>query len=95
MKNLDKDALIKMIHDQAKNADMWITQWERYKDVSGIRNASLAIGKLFGVYGVLIQSCDDDEDAPVEIIKLTQKYSAIWDGLHISKNIAQAISIHG
>jgi len=95
MKTLDKEALIKLIHAQAKSADLWITQWERYKDVSGVRNASLAIGKMFGMYNVLINSNGMADDAPEETIELMQKYSAIWDELHISRDIARAISNNG
>jgi len=92
MKNLNKETLIMLIHAQARSADLWITQWERYKDVSGVRNASLAIGKMFGMYHVLISTDGMAADVPEETIALIQKYSSIWEELHISKDMARAIS---
>lgn len=92
---LSQDAIIKHIHAQAKSADMWIAQWEQYKDVSGVRNASLAIGKLFGLYGALLAVNGGDYNAPEEIIAMMQKYQHIWDTLYISREIAGAIAKHG
>jgi hypothetical protein len=95
MSVFDKEKLIKMLHGQAKSADLWIGQWERYKDVSGVRNAALAIGKMFGLYHALCALNGMDEDVPEEILELMRKYNAAWDNLHISKEIAAAISVHG
>jgi hypothetical protein len=92
---LSQEKLINLIKAQAKSADMWIQQWERYKDVSGVRNASLAIGKIFGLYSALLAMNGGDTNAPEEIIELMQKYQTIWDELHISREIADVISKHG
>jgi len=89
---MDKDALITMIRGQARSADLWIAQWNRYKDTSGVRNASLAIGKMFGIYNVLVSLNGMEADVPEEILELMQKYSDIWENLHISANIAKTIS---
>lgn len=90
---MDKEKLIKMFHGQAKSADLWIEQWRRYKDVSGVRNASLAIGKMAGIYHVM--AADGHDDVPEEVIQKMGEYHAVWDELHISRDIAAAISVHG
>lgn len=95
MKTLDKETLVKLIRGQAKSADLWINEWKRYKDVSGIRNASLAIGKINGLYLALIALDADTDTVPDEIMALMRKYLDIWSELHISKDIAGAISKHG
>lgn len=89
---LTQEQIIKHIHAQAKSADMWIGQWEQYKDVSGVRNASLAIGKIFGLYNALLATNAGDYNAPEDIIALMRKYQNIWDGLYISKTVADAIA---
>lgn len=95
MKTLDKDALVKLIHNQAKNADMWIGEWQRYKDASGIRNASLAIGKVHGLYLALVALNAGDDNVPEDVIELMRKYLDIWGELHISADMARAYSISG
>lgn len=92
---LDTQKLIQLIHAQARTADMWIQQWEQYKDVSGVRNASLAIGKIFGLYNAMLALNGGGMNAPDEIIDLMNKYQNIWNNLHISRTIAGAIAAHG
>jgi hypothetical protein len=91
-KTLNTEEIIRLMHGQAKSADMWIEQWERYKDVGGIRNAALAIGKLAGHYQILCVMKGADENVPEDIIALMQKYYDIWDNLHISKVSAGALA---
>jgi len=86
--------LIKLIRAQAKSADMWIGEWEKYKDVSSVRNAALAIGKVSGLHNALLAVNGGEIDVPDDIIALMQKYHDIWDNLHISKAIASAIANH-
>ena len=37
---IEYDKVVKLFHAQTRSADMWIEQYNRYKDVSGVRNAS-------------------------------------------------------
>jgi len=92
---LDTQKLIQLIYAQARTADMWIQQWEQYKDVGGVRNASLAIGKIFGIYNALLALNGGGMNAPDDVIELMQKYQTIWNDLYISKTIASAIAAHG
>jgi hypothetical protein len=92
---LTSEKLVQLIHAQAKSADMWIQQWQKYKDVSGVRNASLAIGKIFGLYNALLALKHGEDDAPEEIIALMKKYLDVWDDLYISRSAASVIATHG
>lgn len=93
---MDQEKLIKMFHGQARSADLWIEQWRRYQDVSGVRNAALAIGKMAGIYGVLhAMAGEREENMPEDIIQKMGEYHAVWDDLHISREVAKTISIHG
>lgn len=85
---LSQDKVIKHIHAQAKSADMWIQQWEQYKDVSSVRYASLAIGKLFGMYNALLAMNGGNYNAPEDIIAMMQKYQHICDTLYILPSTA-------
>lgn len=93
---MNHDTLIKMMHGQARSANLWISQWERYKDTSGVRNAALAIGKIMGMYFVLDSMvAASGEEVPEEIHDMMRKYNDIWDQLHISKTVAGAIAKSG
>ena len=93
---LDKEKMLKLFHGQARSADLWIGQWRRYKDVSSVRNASLAIGKMAGIYHVMVSSMEGaGETVPEDIIQKMGEYHAVWDDLHISKEVAKTVSIHG
>lgn len=80
MKSIDTEGLIKLLVGQARSADLWISQWRTYKDAASVRNASLALGKVFGVYSILL-SVSGDEDLPEQVIEMMKKYSEIWDSL--------------
>jgi len=95
MKTLDQETLVKLIHEQARSADMWIGEWQRYKDVDGIRNASLAIGKIHGLYLALLALNAGDDNVPEDVMELMRKYLDIWRELHISREMAQAYSLNG
>ena len=85
---IDREGIYRLMHALSRNCDLWITGWEKIKDVPNpsipllvphIRNVSLAIGKLVGLYNVLLHMNAGLEDVPEEIIQLVQKYQAIWD----------------
>lgn len=94
MPGIDKEKLIKLFHGQSRSADLWINQWQRYKDVGSVRNAALAIGKMAGIYYAL-QTVIGEDNVPEDITQKMSDYHEIWDKLHISKEIAAAISQHG
>jgi hypothetical protein len=91
---LVREKLIKLFEGQARSADLWIGQWERYKDVSGVRNAAMAIGKMAGIYHTMV-SLGPDENIPENIIEVMTRYNDIWNNLHISREIADVIAKHG
>ena len=76
--SISKEELLKLMAGQAKAADGWIQQFEKYKDVSSIRQVSLAIGKYAGMYNVLL-SMYREENLPEEVIAEAQRLVAIWD----------------
>lgn len=78
---MDKEQIIKLLIAQMRSADLWIGQWERFKDAASVRNAALALGKIQGVYNVLLNLNGGDENMPEEIMTLMKKYGEIWDRL--------------
>lgn len=78
---MDKELIIKLLIAQMRSADLWIGQWERFKDAASVRNAALALGKIQGVYNVLLNLNGGDENMPEEIMTLMKKYGEIWDRL--------------
>lgn len=76
--SISKTKLLKLMEGQAKSADGWIQQFEKYKDVSSIRNVSLAIGKYAGMYNVLLSICGE-ENLPEDVITEAQRLVAILD----------------
>lgn len=96
MKTVDSKKIIMLIHAQARSADLWVTQWERHKNVSGVRNAAMAIGKIFGLISVLSVIYGGEDDIPENIIALMKKYSDIWGDLSITEDeIDAVISVDG
>ena len=90
IESIDRAGIYRLMHAQARNCDLWIADWQQVKNVPSptlalmaphLRNVSLAIGKLWGLYGLLINMNGMDEDMPEEIIQLMQKYSVVWDQL--------------
>ena len=85
MKTLTRANVETMIYRQARNADFWIAQWEQHKDVSGIRNASMAIGKIFGLYSALSFFVEAGNEV-TDIDKLMSRYDIIWNELKLSQS---------
>jgi hypothetical protein len=83
--SVEYDKVVKLFYAQTRSADMWIEQYNKYKDVGGIRIASLAIGKLMGLFNVLTSINAGDRDVEKDIPALMEKYSKIWDNLTVEK----------
>ena len=83
--SIEYDKVVKLFHAQTLSADMWIEQYARYKDVSGVRNASLAIGKLMGLFNVLLSMNGGSSNVGDDIIALVTRYSGVWDNLTVEK----------
>jgi hypothetical protein len=81
MKVINADQLAKLFEYQARMADMWIIAWEKYKDPSSVRNAAMAIGKLFGIYSVLVNVNGGHENVPEHITEKMKHYNDIWENL--------------
>lgn len=82
---IEYDKVVGMFHAQTRSADMWIEQYNRYKDVSGVRNTSLAIGKLMGLFNVLLTMNRGDANVGEDILAAMEKYSKVWDNLSVEK----------
>lgn len=79
-----QESLINLLKGQARSADMWIAQWESHKDASAMRNAAMAIGKIHGIYNVLIYQTEGFDNVPEEVISLMAKYTQSWDSLYLA-----------
>lgn len=78
---MDREQVIKLLVAQMRSADLWIGQWERFKDAASVRNAAMALGKIQGVYNVLLNINGGDKDVPEEIMVQMKKYGEIWNRL--------------
>lgn len=96
---MSRELTIKMVTEvfktATKSADLWIQQWRQYKDVSSIRNASFAIGKMAAIFNLLCSINGEETDLPEDIVKTMQEYTSIWDNLTLDPKIAEAIAKHG
>lgn len=81
MDTVTKAELVAKFHAQVRSTDFWVNQWEKYKDMSGVRNASMAIGKLFGIAQVLGLL-----GIPEDVADLCEKYQEIWDNLKLGES---------
>ena len=84
-KSIEYDKVVKLFHAQTRAADMWIDQYNRYRDTGGVRNAALAIGKLMGIFNILISINEGNLDVSDEILAAMAKYTQIWDNLTVEK----------
>ncbi len=85
MKTIDQEKLIALLVAQCRSADLWIGCWNQHKDVSAMRNAALALGKIHGIYGVLLVMNGGDLSVPEPVIQLMKKYQDVWDSLSLTK----------
>lgn len=83
MKSIDTEGVIKLLVAQCRSADLWISQWERYKDAPSVRNAAMALGKIQGTYNVLLAMNGGDEDVPQAVLDMMKKYGEVWDRLGV------------
>lgn len=88
--SLSRELLISLIHAQAKSADLWISEWKKVQYSKNpsllllaphIRNVSLAIGKIMGLYNALMSINGLDENVPDDILEVIRKYTTILDNL--------------
>ena len=75
---IDQGSLFRLFRAQARSAEMWIQQYESYKDISGVRNAAMAIGKVAGHYNVLLST---GVELPEDIIEIQVRMNNIWSSL--------------
>lgn len=78
---IDQENLIKLFVAQCRSADLWCKMWETHKDAAAMRNAAMAIGKIHGIYNVMLYMIQGDENLPEAVIELMHKYQAVWDSL--------------
>lgn len=76
--SIEYDRLVLLFHAQARSTQIWTNQWEQHKDAASVRNASLAIGKLHGIYNILLNINGGEKNIEEEIIGLMQKYNDLW-----------------
>lgn len=84
------EQLYKLFHAQTRSCDLWVGQWEKVKDSKNpslplfaphLRNVSLAIGKLMGIFNIVTTILGADEDVPEDVLEKMKHYTAIWDQL--------------
>lgn len=69
------EKLIVLFKGQQRSTDLWVSEWEKHKDAASVRNVSMAIGKLAGVYNVIVSmGMELPDDVPETMIK----YNNIW-----------------
>lgn len=78
---MTRDQIIKLLEAQMRSAELWIQQWERFNDASSVKNAAMALGKIQGVYNVLLTANGGDEEVPEAIREQMNKYGEIWGRL--------------
>jgi hypothetical protein len=84
MSTLTTQNLIDLFHAQVIGSQLWIREWERHKDISSVRNAALAIGKVHGVYNALVYSIAGNEDLNQNVVDIMHEYNRIWSNLTLS-----------
>lgn len=91
MKTLYPETIYQIFHAQCRSADMWINQWKHldaavpdtvHASVKApqLRNVSLAIGKVLGIYNAMLVM-HGDTNIPEDIIAKVAKYDQIWAAL--------------
>jgi len=78
MKTIDSEKLISTFVSQCRSADLWVGLWDKNKDIGAAKNALTALGKVSGVYNVLLVTYGD-ENLPEPVIELNLKYGQKWD----------------
>lgn len=76
---VSQEALIKMLVAQCFRADLWIGEWRAHRDATGVRNAAMAIGKLIGIYSVLLHQAQGEENVPEAVVEMIKPYQQSWD----------------
>ena len=74
------DRICDLTRAQARSAEIWIQQYNRYKDIGAVRNAAMAIGKVAGHYNILVST---GLDIPEDIIETQKRLTNIWDNLEV------------
>lgn len=79
----NQEVLFTMFEVQAVSADWWVKQWEQHKDIPGLRNAALSIGKLAGIHQVIRNTFRlAGEQIPEHITKTMEDYEEALNNLH-------------
>jgi len=83
MELLSEERIVEMLVGQCRYAELWIGLWEKNKNPMTLRHAAMAIGKINGIYSVLINTTSGFANLPPEVTELMNKYREIWDNLFI------------
>lgn len=76
---LTEEKLLRLMQSQKASAELWIAQYEKHKDVSGIRNASLAIGKWMGHFNILLAMYAGEKEMSADVEQTLFRFGGIWD----------------
>ena len=82
------------IDGQINSIEFWLGEYNRYQDLSCVRNVSIAIGKLLGMIEIW-QYVQGLTELHGDLADIWQKYYTIWNELVISKRMAQVYANHG
>lgn len=74
------ERVCELLRAQSRSADLWIQQYELHQDISGVRNAAMAIGKVSGHYNILVATgCE----VPDDIVEIANRMNDVWSKLEV------------
>lgn len=78
MQKLNRQNLIGLFISQCREADLWVSVWDRDHTIHNAASALNALGKVFGVFNVLSAEYID-EILPETVTDLYEKYKKKCD----------------
>lgn len=78
---MDREKLMQLLQGQMRSTDMWVNEWRRYGDASSVKNAAFALGKVHGIFNLLVSLNGMDTDMPEDIMSRMKEYDQIWSTL--------------
>ena len=80
--SISLERLFELFTAQARSSRLWIAEYQANGDLASIKEASFSIGKVFGIYGILITM---GIEVPEVIIEEATELQTIWGNLEERK----------
>jgi len=77
--------LERLMRGQIRSTDMWVDQWQRYKDVAAMRNVALALGKFYGLLSAYIALNDGELEMPGDFKTKQIEYGEVYNTLGLNE----------